>query len=241
MNKTTILCFALFTYLCSSQAQELPNDCKWKLPPLTEGTWQCKYYWLNYNDDIEIAEKQTWSSLDEDESDWIDGIGPFSNSNDKFLTTSWASQVRPLLVRRHFTLTAYERRALQCTDGYAVLCCSYDENPKIYLNGKLLKSYQGWNDNNYAEYMLTQSDKAYLHEGDNVLGISLMQGEGGGHIDIGLYILIAPEPTAVKTISSNDHNSAIYSLGGQYVGNNRNNIPQGLYVTHGLKFIKTQK
>ena len=240
-NKYTILFLMLLvsiSALCGEPV--LPNNpnAKWKLPPLNDGAWPCKYYWLNYNEDIEVAEKAQWYSLDEDDSDWVDGVGPFSNSNDKFLTTEWGSSVRPILIRRHFTLTAYEREAI--LSGSATIFCSYDENPKIYLNGILIKEYDGFNDNSYEKHLFTKNERTYFREGDNVMAVSLMQGEGGGHIDFALYIIIPPDPNPVKQISMDiDDDTIFYSIDGKYMGDDMNMLARGMYVTNnGTKIIK---
>ena len=76
------------------------------LTTVASGEWDCRYYFLNYNSDIAVAEAGEWASLQEDEQDWIQGVGPFSNDANMFFINKWASQVRPMLVRRHFSLTA---------------------------------------------------------------------------------------------------------------------------------------
>lgn len=74
-----------------------------------DGWWPCLFYELNRNTDITVAEKAKWASLDEDESYWCTGVGPFSNDANKFLITQWESTVHPILIRRHFTLTGAEQ------------------------------------------------------------------------------------------------------------------------------------
>ena len=214
-----------------------------KLAPLTDGAWPCKYYWLNYNADIAVAEKAQWYSLDEDESDWVDGVGPFSNSPDQFRTTIWGSEVRPILVRRHFKLSKNELQGV--LKGSATLKCSYDQDPKIYINGKLVKSYSGWNDNDYATYYLSSADRQLLREGDNVIAISLVQGEGGGHLDFSLSITIPydlsiePEPaTPIRSaFADKSGDNSIFSLDGRYVGANAQGLTRGFYISNGSKFV----
>lgn len=208
------------------------------LSTLTDGAWPCKYYWLNYNNDIADAENQRWASLDEDDSDWVDGVGPFSNSPDQFLTTDWESKVRPILVRRHFELSANEVESY--VDGTVTLTCSYDENPKVYLNGTLIWSAQGWNDNDYATYQLSPEHRRLLREGDNVLAVSLMQGEGGGHIDYGLTATGAYITTGIAEHkgTATTQSSGVYSINGKYLGVSRELLPAGIYIQNGKKFLK---
>ncbi len=217
------------------------------LPTLDKGAWPCYYYWLNYNADIAVAEAAKWASTEEDETDWIEGVGPFSNSNDQFRTTDWASQTRPILIRRHFTLSGALVEAL--AESTLELTCSYDENPKIYLNGTLLWSASGWNDNNYARTTLNARQKSLLREGDNVLAVSLRQGSGGGHIDYGLSITSPYVPGEdgvgdVENEKAQTYNDKVYDLHGRCLTSNfpsqstSNALRKGVYVVGGKKVIK---
>ena len=215
------------------------------LPTLQHGAWPCLYYWLNYNDDIAVAEAAHWASTEEGEYDWIEGIGPFSNSNDQFRTTDWASQTRPLLVRRHFSLSAAQVETL--AESTVELTCSYDENPKVYLNGTLIWSASGWNDNDYARYVLTARQKALLREGDNVLAVSVMQGGGGGHIDYGLA-LTSPYVPVVDGIGAIDKeqrtvdNGQCFDLSGRRLSSRFSPLTthssKGIYIVGGRKVVK---
>lgn len=206
------------------------------LPTLEKGPWPCKAYTLNYNSDLEAARAARWYSLDEDESDWLSTVGPMSNDENMFAVTEWPSQVRPILIRRHFDLSAEELVA--ALEGNVQLSCSYDENPKIYLNGTLIWSANGWNDNDYAFHSLTDDQRKLLRAGDNVLAVSLMQGGGGGHIDYGLQIsapyevsgIVLPGADAVATADSR-----VFNLFGQYMGERTDGLPAGVYVTGGKK------
>lgn len=210
------------------------------LPTVDDGKWPCLYYQLNYNDDISVAEKAEWYALDEDESDWVSGVGPFSNDENKFYITEWASQVRPILVRRHFNLSADVIDAIDESD--LTLLCSYDENPKIWLNGTLIWSAGGWNDNNYAEVKLSADHKKLLREGDNVLAVSVMQGGGGGHIDYGLRLSRPYNPSDDTNGISNIEtekvtDNRVFNILGQYLGTSTENLPRGLYIVGGKKII----
>lgn len=208
------------------------------LSTVADGEWPCKYYMLNYNDDIAVAESAEWYALDEDEDDWMTGVGPFSNDNNMFYTTEWASQVKPILIRRHFTLDAADFASI---DEMTVrLTCSYDENPKVWLNGTQIWSAGGWNDNNYADYILSDEHRALLREGDNVLCVSLAQGGGGGHIDYGL---IAEMPYDIPTsgvssaVVAKTADNRVFNLFGQYMGESIENLSPGIYIVGGKKVV----
>lgn len=210
------------------------------LTTVASGEWDCRYYFLNYNSDIAVAEAGEWASLQEDEQDWIQGAGPFSNDANMFFINKWASQVRPMLVRRHFSLTAADIEKIKA--GRLVLSCSYDENPKVYLNGTLIWSATGWNDNDYAEHALTDTQKELLREGDNVLAVSLTQGEGGGHIDYGLSLISEYIPTGIDDVTAgknvpSDADNRVYSLSGTYLGTSTDGLKKGIYIVGGKKKV----
>ncbi|MCH5219155.1 MAG: hypothetical protein J1F20_01190 [Muribaculaceae bacterium] len=210
------------------------------LHTVADGSWPCKYYILNYNTDIEPAERAEWFGSDEDETFWIEGVGPFSNDRNMFLVTEWPSQVRPILVRRHFTLTADDMAAINNEDSRVVMTCSYDENPVMYLNGTQLWSASGWNDNDYARLNFNAEQKALLHEGDNILAVSLMQGAGGGHIDYGLAVEMPYSQNFVFFPVSEEKSFAdnrIYDLYGRYISTDTKGLAPGIYIQNGKKLI----
>lgn len=203
------------------------------LATLDKGPWPCKYYWPNSNADVDTATAAKWYVLNEDESDWIDGVGPFSNSNDQFLTTEWGSGVRPILIRRHFTLTADQVTAYRKAE--VILAVSYDENPVVYLNGRQLWTATGWNDNDYATFQLLRQ-RRWFREGDNVLCVSLLQGAGGGHIDYGLYVNTTTGISAVA-VDEESNAGAFYSVSGMNMGTSAQALPAGVYIKNGKKLI----
>ena len=143
-------------------------------------------------------------------------------------------------MRRHFQLTAGQLD--QALEGTIELSCSYDENPKVYLNGTLIWQADGWNDNNYAHCQLTDAQKQLLREGDNVVAVSLMAGYGGGHIDLGLASTIIEQPTAIdRHPPINTHPSTpatqIYNLRGQRLSTPLAHLPKGIYVSQGKKIL----
>ena len=201
-----------------------------------EGFWPCLFYELNYNTDIAVAERAKWYSLDEDESYWREGIGPFSIDQNKFLVTQWQSTVHPILIRRHFTLTAED--LLKIEIGTVTLEYSYDENPIFWLNGTKIASATGWNDDNYASFRFPNVRKKLLVEGDNVLCVSLQQGAGGGHIDYGLSVKYDPLHTDINNLTptiSEVKEDIIYDLSGRKIVNGK--LSSGIFITQGKKII----
>ena len=216
------------------------------LPTLDAGPWPCCYYLLNDNDELSTLSASDWTGRCVNEEDWAWGYGPLSNSHDQFLVTFWGSERQPLLLRRHFMLTPEQLD--QALQGTIELSCSYDENPKVYLNGTLIWQADGWNDNSYAHYQLTDAQKQLLREGDNVVAVSLMAGYGGGHIDLGLASTTTENPTSVtrptSSIPQHPSSSHVYNLSGQLISTlpslqtqTGRRLPKGVYVSQGKKFI----
>lgn len=206
-----------------------------------EGSWPCLFYELNYNTDIAPAERAKWYSPGEDESYWREGRGPFSIDGEKFLVTHWQSTVHPILIRRHFTLTAEDLAKIEV--GVVNMTYSYDENPTFWLNGTRIATATGWSDNNYANLRFTNTRKKLLVEGDNVLCVSLHQGSGGGHIDYGLSVTYDPTRTAINEIGENPgdkDNDAWYDLSGQRITNGplTKDKAHGIYITQGKKIVR---
>lgn len=150
------------------------------------GSWPCKYKFLNGNGEIDGEIAAGCFDVNADLSAWNETYGPFANGGD-FRHSYWNSEKQAILVKRNIFLNTPSEKALKSgADLY--LTVSYDENPVVYLNGTEIWRAEGWNDGNYAVYKLTDTQKDLLVRGDNTLGVSLMSGEGGGHIDYGLWL-----------------------------------------------------
>lgn len=213
------------------------------------GDWYGYYYFLTGNAELDALDPADWAGNDakgmDAEADFQSpdteggGYGPYSNSDDQFKTTYWNSDLYPLLVRRHFTLTADQKNTLG--NSAVTLSCSYDECPKVYLNGTLIWQSDGWNDNDYATYSLSDGQKALLVEGDNVLAVSVRQGGGGGHIDFGLHVE-REIATGMATVSNDNKGQAcggsVYTLTGICKGTSVEKLPAGIYIANGRKIMK---
>lgn len=200
------------------------------LPDKSDGPWPCAYYLPNVNTDIMAAIKGKWYDPAEDESDWAQGLGPFSSEEDAFLQTPWGSSVRPLLVRRHFVLTQEQLDGMR----RAVFRCSYDENPRAYINGTSFWQASGWNDSNYAEFVLTAAQRRKLQVGDNVLAISLQQGGGSGHLDCSLDINYTVTGIGPLVDDETADEAPVFNLGGQRT----TTAQRGIQVVSGKKILK---
>ena len=240
MPKKLYLLLPFLLAVTSAKAADLVTEYILDTVDSGEGSWPCLFYELNYNTDLPRAERAKWYALDEDESYWREGFGPFSIDRNKFLVTQWQSTVHPILIRRHFTLTAEDLVKIQI--GTVTFTYSYDENPKVWLNGKQLTSATGWNDDNYTAVNFSAARKNYLVEGDNVLCVSLQQGDGGGHIDYGLSVKYDPSKfdSQLDGIQSpdaaSDEEAEAYSLTGQRIS--RSADCRGVIIIKGKKIIQ---
>lgn len=236
MKKTLLLILSAWCFTCvGSMAQSTQYKTTILLSTIEDsGSWPCLYYELNVNSDIDKAVAAGCFSFDEDESYWQSGVGPFSTDKNRFFITDWASELHPLLVRRHFTLTSDDIANL--SKSTFTLKCSYDEDPVIYLNGTKIANYSGWNDNNFATMTLTRSKRDLLVEGDNILCVSVKQGAGGGHIDYGLTMKTKVSTDGIETLQEEHSIEKAYTISGQRIGNE--NTAKGVYIIDGKKILR---
>ena len=197
------------------------------------GPWPCLYYELNKNEDLSKAVSAMWYSASEDETYWQTGVGPFSNDPNKFFITDWASELHPLLVRRHFTLT--EEDIQNMASAIVTLRSSYDEDPVFYLNGTRLITYSGWNDNNYATFTFNNARKKLFVEGDNILAISVKQGGGGGHLDCSLTMKYNETVGIDETNATPESTHTTYTIDGKKIDGS--SLARGIYIIDGEKVV----
>lgn len=215
------------------------------------GPWECEYFYPIDNYDLEMYETtDRWYDPDSefaaDAEQWTPGFGPFANDeNSSFCATYWDSSEYPIMIRRRFELTAAQIAQLKVPDSSIAIKCSYDEYPRFFLNGEFICSWNGWNDNRFDRYLLTDDQKSLLKEGENLICVSLCQGSGGGHIDFGLEIAKKYVPgqldgieeihPGISTRSTDD--SRIFDMQGRYVGTDAGVLSPGIYVRAGSKFV----
>lgn len=240
MKQFLLLILALLLQTAGMQvatAQEVTKQTLTLLPMMDEGPWPCAYYLLDSNEELDQLEVKAWAGRCADERDWVQGWGPFSSEQDSFLRTHWGSPRQALLVRRHFTLTAEQVEAVH--NGSVTFRCSYDENPKAYINGTYFWGVSGWNDNAYATTKLTRRHRQLLREGDNVIAVSLPSGGGSGHLDLELTatITVTPDGVAVPMMDDEEDAQSVYKLDGTIV-DARSHRSKGIYIQKRKKKLK---
>jgi len=131
---------------------------------------------LNWRYTIKAPPKE-WFTPDFDASAWMEGPGGFGTKGTPgaIVRTEWKTD--DIWLRREFTLPSGAWPGL-------ALRMHHDEDADVYLNGILVTSVPGWT-SSYEEFPLTQSARAALKPGKNVIAIHCKQTTGGQYIDAG--------------------------------------------------------
>ena len=108
---------------------------------------------------------------------------------------------------------------------------------RVFVNGI---ACGGEHPNGYIDFTHDITDM--LREGDNVLAVSLTQGEGGGHIDYGLSLISEYIPTGIDAVTAgknvpSDADNRVYSLSGTYLGTSTDGLKKGIYIVGGKKKV----
>ena len=127
-----------------------------------------------------ITGPANWYKEDFDDSSWETKHFPTASANTGApYYSQWDDIYNVLFIRREFyvdhdpTIDTYK------------LYYYHDDDFKVYLNGTLLTSANGWNSdfNNYSTYTITSSR---LKVGRNVLAVMVQQNWGGAYFDCGI-------------------------------------------------------
>ena len=140
-----------------------------------------------------LSEASGWNTPDFDASAWKTAKAPFgdrvSGSN-----SAWTGNT--LYLRFEFNVENVQ----QYKGGQFLLNMFYDEDPKIYINGKQILSLSGWSDDYSKVSTSSGVDPAsVLVEGKNVIAVYIKNGYGGKCFDTDLSIL--------KIITEGDSNA----------------------------------
>ena len=126
-----------------------------------------------------------WFKPEFDDSSWKEKKSGFGTSNtpNAVVGTTWSSS--DIWIRKNFRLDGMNR---QMADSLVMLM-THDEDCEIYINGKLLASYEG-HDNNYSQVEFTTAVKnALLYDAENTIAVHCHQTHGGQFIDLGIYLV----------------------------------------------------
>ena len=117
-----------------------------------------------------------WYDTDFDDSAWETWRYPTGTGTSAPYFSAWDGENNVLFIRREFYVDHDPS-----IDTYTLYFC-HDDDCKIYLNGKLLKSETGW----ISSYSTSAMASSKLNIGRNVLAIRQQQGGGGAYFDCGV-------------------------------------------------------
>ncbi len=117
-----------------------------------------------------------WLNLDFDDSAWETRRYPTGSGTNSPFYSAWDGDYNVLFIRREFYVDHDPS-----IDTYTLYFC-HDDDCKIYLNGKLIKSETGWT----ASYSTYRIASTRLNIGRNVLAIRQQQSTGGAYFDCGI-------------------------------------------------------
>lgn len=119
-----------------------------------------------------------WFNLDFDDSAWETRRYPTGSGTNSPFFSAWDGEYNVLFIRREFYVDHDPS-----IDTYTLYFC-HDDDCKIYLNGKLVKSETGWT----ASYSSNRIASTRLNIGRNVLAIRQQQSTGGAYFDCGVLL-----------------------------------------------------
>ena len=97
-----------------------------------------------------------------------------------------------LYVRKKFTLEESD-----FTNGVfsktLMLNMAYDQNPQVYVNGKLVFTKNAFQDKEYEKIDITKNALSVLKKGENTLAVYIVNTGGGMCFDAGLTVKEQPD------------------------------------------------
>lgn len=171
-----------FRYTMSKQG-DLIYDASGNLyiaPKGQDMMWEAKTYSVTSPTTASAANAVSgpsgWLNLDFDDSAWETRRYPTGSSTNSPFYSAWDGEYNVLFIRREFYVDHDPS-----IDTYTLYFC-HDDDCKIYLNGKLIKSETGW----IASYSTYRIASTRLNIGRNVLAIRQQQSSGGSYFDCGI-------------------------------------------------------
>ncbi len=125
----------------------------------------------------ELGDNVAWYSVDYNTSGWSRGTAPFGTFMQR---TDWNSG--RIYLRNTFTVDNVD----QLKSMRILLNIVYDENPRVYLNGELIYSHEGYL-TAYVEQDITTDFLKHVKKGENVIAVTAANYGGGQVIDLGIY------------------------------------------------------
>ena len=157
---------------------------EWVLPMGEDIPWRGRVYRKDATTqsasavDALKAPATTWFRADYDDSDWQEVTFPMGSPNySHFYVTRWTGEYNCYWMRREFTLNGVTS-LLPYT-----LRVFHDDDYRIYINGTLVASEDGWTTDTPVE----KNIQRYLKNGRNVIAVQVQQNSGSAYFDCGIY------------------------------------------------------
>lgn len=171
-----------FRYTTSKQGDSI-YDTRGNLYVAPKGQdmmWEAKTYSVTSPTSVSGANAVSgptgWYNLDFDDSAWDTRHYPTGTGTNSPFYSAWEGENNVLFIRREFYVDHDPS-----IDTYTLYFC-HDDDCKIYLNGRNIKSEAGWV-SSYTTYNIPYSR---LNIGRNVLAIRQQQNDGGAYFDCGV-------------------------------------------------------
>ena len=157
---------------------------EWVLPMGTDVSWKGRVYRKDAEEqtassvDALKAPATNWYRVDYDDSAWQEQAFPMGSPNYGLpYVTRWMGTYNTYWIRREFYL-----------DGFTSLLphtlrVFHDDDYRIYVNGTLVLSGDGWTTDTPVEKDIARN----LRSGRNVIAVQVQQNEGGAYFDCGVY------------------------------------------------------
>ncbi|MDO5582266.1 MAG: glycoside hydrolase family 2 TIM barrel-domain containing protein [Planctomycetia bacterium] len=129
-----------------------------------------------------------WAQNDFDDSGWKEGPAGFGGGTppNTFIRTPWKTS--DIWIRRNIDLTAE-----QIANPESILLSVYhDEDAEVFINGKLVASFQKYSTSYIESDMNTNALKEALKAGKNTIAVHCRQTMGGQYIDLGIIREVNP-------------------------------------------------
>lgn len=140
-----------------------------------------------------------WYTSDFNDDNWKEKKSGFGTSGtpNAIIGTTWSSS--DIWIRKKFSLDGYNSAMADSL----VMIMTHDEDCEIYINGKLMASYTG-HDNNYSTVDFTaEVKKALLYDKENTVAVHCKQTTGGQYIDLGIYMIsLSGRTTSIANIAA---------------------------------------
>ena len=167
----------------TATAPALPGS-EWVLPMGADIPWKGRVYRKDATSqtssavDALKAPATTWNRADYDDSGWQEATFPMGSPNYSLpYVTRWIGEYNCYWIRREFTLDSFTSLLPH------TLRVFHDDDYKIYVNGSLVLSGDGWTTTTPVEKNIAR----YLKQGRNVIAAQVQQNAGGAYFDCGIY------------------------------------------------------